>query len=747
MGKSKGGVKGKAGSTSSNTKAPKCTCDHPYNCSCGNRPPRPSKGHKWDAELQQWGGKGHKQKGASGQSGAVAQAATTTSTGKTKIEQWQKLPSQILADYCKKQKRRPPKFKDMLEESTSKFKYRCIVPDTKDSDKDLFFVPAQPVTNEEQAKEEAALLALLHLTPTLPHERTLPEPYKTTWLNAVQSQKGNEKNDSGNKTKSKSQTKLSGDDDNNDKASAPIGTIKATGTNNSSNRNNNGAASSSSLTLGSSYVSNADKRKRQEEKRQQRNARIRKHEAIRMANRNHPVFLSARLRQQIQQLIRGDKNIILDDGDDDNDDDGIEPGTAGTSSTAMISDKQAYVEGRLHQEGFTKRQARTAYSQAASRTNPARGTVGNDENDDEDQWELVYEECLQWLCVHLEEDQLPEGFDPRGQTLEVVVPNSSISKKVTPAISSASTAASGNTFTTIISQEAMNLADKYGLSDSDAVWLLSQSSKDALDAAEDCLWISLCEIAGFKSLTQQPSPGDKSSVEETNSIIKEEMEVLEAMFGEDCRTYLSEDGKFITFTISMPDDHLEVQIVISRGVYPNCLPKRVLVSGVSTNVINKHKVGATIHVELIKFMSTLALGEPMLFEVYNHLQYLVQTVQDMSPTSLLGTSKDSTKIETKKNPGSNPTTSSGETVIPHEKTTKHVADENENHARHSYKRMQRPRQRDSFWSTPPEKSPAAIAFPKISKSMLSARQSLPAAKSRREFLAALKEAELVSDQR
>eukprot|EP00429_Kryptoperidinium_foliaceum_P030446 CAMPEP_0176141002 /NCGR_PEP_ID=MMETSP0120_2-20121206/71690_1 /TAXON_ID=160619 /ORGANISM="Kryptoperidinium foliaceum, Strain CCMP 1326" /LENGTH=72 /DNA_ID=CAMNT_0017477113 /DNA_START=31 /DNA_END=245 /DNA_ORIENTATION=- len=51
----------------------KCTCDHPYQCNCGNRPPRPSKGHKWDPETQQWGGKGHKQKGASGQTGAVGQ--------------------------------------------------------------------------------------------------------------------------------------------------------------------------------------------------------------------------------------------------------------------------------------------------------------------------------------------------------------------------------------------------------------------------------------------------------------------------------------------------------------------------------------------------------------------------------------------------------------------------------------------------------------------------------------------------
>ena len=60
-----------------------------------------------------------------------------------------------------------------------------IVPDGKDSDKDLFFVSKA----KEEAKEDAALLALLHLTPDIPHERKLPEPFKATWLQAVEQRK------------------------------------------------------------------------------------------------------------------------------------------------------------------------------------------------------------------------------------------------------------------------------------------------------------------------------------------------------------------------------------------------------------------------------------------------------------------------------------------------------------------------------------------------------------------------------
>ncbi|KAL3937815.1 MAG: hypothetical protein SGARI_001981, partial [Bacillariaceae sp.] len=194
MGKQKGKKSDKTAAA-----APKCTCDHPFNCFCGNRPERPSKGHKWYPDEQIWAGKGHKQKGASGQTALIAQQAKTTDKGKTQIAQWQKLPSQILRDYCQKQKRPPPKFKELLN-GGDKFKCRCIVPDPKrDQDKDLIIVPRSPVGNEEQAKEEAALLALLQLTPNLPHERKLPEPYKTTWLNTIEAQKKSGKNDSSKK--------------------------------------------------------------------------------------------------------------------------------------------------------------------------------------------------------------------------------------------------------------------------------------------------------------------------------------------------------------------------------------------------------------------------------------------------------------------------------------------------------------------------------------------------------------------
>ena len=162
----------------------------PYQCNCGNRPERPSKGHKWYPEEQIWAGKGHKQKGASGQTASVSKEAVVTKKGRTKIEQWQKLPSQLLADVCKREKRPPPKYKALDKNiPPGKHRYRCIVQDAKQTrrggEHDIILIPREAVENEEQAREESALLALLQLTPKIPHERKLPEPYKTTWVGAV----------------------------------------------------------------------------------------------------------------------------------------------------------------------------------------------------------------------------------------------------------------------------------------------------------------------------------------------------------------------------------------------------------------------------------------------------------------------------------------------------------------------------------------------------------------------------------
>ena len=117
------------------------------------------------------------------------------------MKQWQKLPSKLLCDLCKKNGKalgkglpiyRPVNNRGIVDNNNAAgggtgddskkkyYRYRLIIPDTSkkkgSSDHDIVLTPTLSVSNEEQAKEEAALLGLLYLFPKLPHERTLPEP-------------------------------------------------------------------------------------------------------------------------------------------------------------------------------------------------------------------------------------------------------------------------------------------------------------------------------------------------------------------------------------------------------------------------------------------------------------------------------------------------------------------------------------------------------------------------------------------
>lgn len=264
----------------SNTKEEKqqlpiCKCADPYKCSCSNRPARPSVGHKWDSESQAWVGKGHRQKGGSAAGHTLKQSIVVTEKGQTKIAPHQSLPSRLLSEFCKREKRPEPIFAPVAVDDGKirgkQFKFRCTVPDSKkNSEKDLFFIPSNSCPNEEQAQEESALLALLKLTPTLPHERKLPEPYKTTWLHASaattrkQIQKQSSKNNDGD----------SGTPDTQDDGATRSSQSKA-------------AAATKNLKSLTLYSSEAERRNQEDQLRQEQKIKLYKHEAMRMANQGN----------------------------------------------------------------------------------------------------------------------------------------------------------------------------------------------------------------------------------------------------------------------------------------------------------------------------------------------------------------------------------------------------------------------------------------------------------------------------
>ena len=158
--------------------APRCECAG--RCACGVRPERPSHGHKWDPEVQKWVGRGSRD---------ARIAAKLTDSGPTEVKgvtvaTWQKLPSTLLGEWCQREKRPKPRWHPAKPSPPGKHRSRCILPDPKrrGNEHDLAFCPAEAFASESVAKENAALLALKQTQGSLPLERKLPEPYRSTWL-------------------------------------------------------------------------------------------------------------------------------------------------------------------------------------------------------------------------------------------------------------------------------------------------------------------------------------------------------------------------------------------------------------------------------------------------------------------------------------------------------------------------------------------------------------------------------------
>ena len=134
--------------------------------------------------------KGHRQRGAG-----------TIITGKEPVvtddgivlQAHQRLPSQLLLEYCQREKRPNPQYQKSSSNDSDRYRLRVILPDKKNSKDDLAFCPVQDFDSEKTAKDFAALLALVHFQPSIPLERKLPEPFRTTWIGMIENLKKSQK--------------------------------------------------------------------------------------------------------------------------------------------------------------------------------------------------------------------------------------------------------------------------------------------------------------------------------------------------------------------------------------------------------------------------------------------------------------------------------------------------------------------------------------------------------------------------
>jgi hypothetical protein len=437
-----------------------------------------------------------------------------------------------------------------------------------------------------------------------------------------------------------------------------------------------------------------------------------------MANKDAQVFMSAQIRKQIESFLRGDADEELmkalalegdgsdegldnDDDDDDDDDDIV----------------KIYVVERLSHEGFSKSQAKTSYIATLKNPSPA---LQNARSDEDQFMDKVYEECLQWLCVHLNEDQLPEGFDPRGRTLDVLLPAKKSSKNDTKE-------------KVTVPKEVKDLAQTYGLSIPEATLLSASSNNNSLDT-RSLLWKALLAAADMNDDTDDNNNLSSEEIEFNEQIVKDEIEVLQSMFVMDEDFTMKSDGKMVELCINLPsmDDPESVEkmkvlhILYEQGRYPHVYPQ-VFVTGNW-----KEGSGTSTHINLTKFLSTLSKDEPMVFELYGEVQQLLDgndTVEAVTESMLIPHLEGGKEYLANNAPKQST------------KKTNTKADKSSLFQKKTASMHRRPREKSFFWSKKPKQTPSATAFPKISTLMENTRKRLPAAKARSEFLSVMKKAE------
>ena len=101
------------------------------------------------------------------------------------MKEWQRTPKQLLHEWTQKQKRPRPQYQTRPAKPASHHRVSAYLLDKKNKERSLRFTPDQSFPTVLQAQHAAALMSLKGIDASIPHERKLPEPFRTMWLELV----------------------------------------------------------------------------------------------------------------------------------------------------------------------------------------------------------------------------------------------------------------------------------------------------------------------------------------------------------------------------------------------------------------------------------------------------------------------------------------------------------------------------------------------------------------------------------
>ncbi|ETL82389.1 hypothetical protein L917_17438, partial [Phytophthora nicotianae] len=526
---------------------------------------------------------GHRQRGA----GTVSVSKGDTVRQGVLCKEWQRTPMQLLHEFCQSKKRRNAFYARARSKDAAKFRMRCVLPDDKDSSKDLSFCPEQEFETQDEAKHCAALLALKHVEPLRPHERKLPDPYRDLWL-ALGSQNGPADKGSSPKTK-KGKNKTKSEEKETKTESKEDKGMDLWGGDAEEEVVEKKSDKPMTLTMDRKFASHKEFETAKLARTQERNKKLRARENRERANLPKQVMMSAQCRELIEGILRqlgemqkkSSKGQILMDEESDLEQKKLEE-----------EEFQKKATQRLKAIGFTPAQINGALQSCS------RGLKVDDEGAEDAHMTAIFD----WLCLNIPEGDLPKKFNPEGTQLDVV-------------LSSTQTDASPRT--TVLVQRLM----KFGYDRHDAVTVANEFVQEHSGMSDEDL--KTPSVATLFAILEKLSPHVKrhfsleenGAIEATEELLdqrQDEIFALEAIYDEKLKIMSLEDGSKAQLLEFEVTDALRLHIFLSStSKYPFELPLLALTSTEAKH--QPHLLAACG--EALK-SCVHSMGEPMLYDIY-----------------------------------------------------------------------------------------------------------------------------------
>ena len=407
--------------------------------------------------------------------------------------------------------------------------------------------------------------------------------------------------------------------------------------------------------------------------------RRRKHQAILDANKPMEVFLSGHFRKRIERLLWMEMDSAEDDVDNGNNTNSISNESVNDDEEGdNISNEEEEMEEiethrRLVRDGFSSCDAlsairiiRTKQRRSTNERSISREKRGETRSNH-------YEEVLQYLCIRLNEDDLPTGFDHRKGTLDVLRPKDVSGGGGAPHVEETATmkpvqmrpnegkvvdedniTGGGDENEDLDDDVVLRFAKCFGLTRREALAIRSYSRsiessiasstmpiscKRASDDEDDdtmkrAFWRVLVDAAPLDGAAGDGVPISLSNEDMRRNLdaSSDELEAIESIFVGDGDVTIERNEGMTCVSIALPpfgNDKLFLEVHYADGFYPDVPPMVFVVSiggglDSSCEKATSYHCGGKVHLDLVRHLLEMGHGREVIFELFGVACSLLQ---------------------------------------------------------------------------------------------------------------------------